>query len=101
LFKGAKQTYFDSNVKEHHTQLPQNVFYKDIEFDISGNVFVLGGHYSEYKSKDVYIFSQNGEHITTLTLPDETHCIYIDKENYLYSRAKQGVVLKKYKIIYN
>ncbi|MFO7889337.1 MAG: hypothetical protein R6V04_03255 [bacterium] len=97
FFKNKKQEYNNS----YGLKTPEYFYYKDLALDTSMNIFILGGNLSKNKSRDVYILSQNGEHITTLTLPDETHCIYIDKENYLYSRAKQGIILKKYKMIYN
>jgi len=68
--------------------------------DSSDNIYILGGHLSKNISRDVYVLNPEGELLTTLTLPDTSHCIYIDKNDYLYSRANEGVTLKKYKIKY-
>jgi len=96
LFHGKRTTI--KNIKDMN--LPQDIFYKCVELDTLGNVFILGGSFSKNKSRDVYVFTPNGKYITTFTLPYPTHYIYIDKQNYLYSRADMGTVLKKYKMIY-
>lgn len=80
--------------------VPTEVVFKDVELDNSGNLFVLGGHLSKNKSRDVYVLSPQGKHLTTFTLPDSSHCIYIDKKNFLYSRANEGVTLKKFRMRY-
>jgi hypothetical protein len=75
--------------------------YVDVEIDTIGNVFILGGSFSKNKKRDVYVLSTNGEHLTTFTLDEPTHMIYIDSENNLFSRAELGTCLKKYEIIYH
>jgi len=79
-------------------KFPKKMIYKDIELDSSGNIYVLGGSFSEHKSQDVYVLNPEGKLLTTITLPDTSHCIYIDREDFLYSRANEGVTLKKYKL---
>jgi len=81
-------------------EVPTQVVYKDVAMDSSGHLFVLGGHFSRNRSRDVYVISPGGEHLTTLTLPDTSHCIYIDGKNCLYSRANEGITLKKYRMRY-
>lgn len=81
-------------------EVPTEIVYKDLALDSSGNVFILGGHFSENRSRDVYVLNSQGRHLTTLTLPDFSHCIYIDSRNCLYSRANDGVTLKKFKMKY-
>lgn len=80
--------------------LPTKLIYKDIALDKSGNLFILGGGFSENPSCDVYVLNSEGRHLTTITLPDSSHCIYIDDDDFLYSRANEGVTLKKFKIKY-
>lgn len=75
------------------------IVYKDIALDSSGRIYVLGGDFSENKGKDVYVIDPNGSHIATFTLPESSHCIYIDHQDYLYCRANEGVTLKKFKMI--
>lgn len=81
-------------------ELPTKVIYKDVALDNSGHLFVLGGSYSNNPSQDVYVLSPEGELLTTITLPDTSHCIYIDSQGYLYSRANEGVTLKKFRMKY-
>lgn len=75
------------------------IIYKDIALDSTGRVFVLGGDFSKNRGKDVYVLDPGGSLITTFTLPESSHCIYIDHQDYLYSRANEGVTLKKFKMI--
>jgi hypothetical protein len=82
-----------------HT-IPVEIVYKDIALDRSGNLYVLGGKFSVNRSRDVYVLSPNGDLLTTLTLPDSSHCIYIDGKNCLYSRANEGITLKKYRMVF-
>lgn len=80
--------------------VPSKLLYKDIALDSSGNIFILGGSFSKNPSRDVYLLNPEGQLLTTLTLPDTSHCIYIDSHGYLYSRANEGVTLKKFKMKY-
>lgn len=80
--------------------IPSKLIYKDIALDNSGNIFILGGSFSKNPSRDVYILNPEGAFQNTITLPDTSHCIYIDSQNYLYSRANEGVTLKKFKMKY-
>ena len=80
--------------------VPTEVVYKDVALDTSGDLFVLGGHLSKNKSRDVYVLSPEGKYLTTFSLPDSSHCIYIDENNFLYSRANEGVTIKKFRMCY-
>jgi len=80
--------------------LPTKFVYKDVALDSSGNLFILGGGFSKNPSCDVYVLTPEGNHLTTLTLPDSSHCIYVDGNDFLYSRANEGVTLRKFKIEY-
>jgi hypothetical protein len=80
--------------------VPTEVCYKDISLDDRGRLFVLAGKYAKNPSRDVYVLSPSGEWLSTLTLPDTTHCLYIDRQNFLYVRANEGITLKKYRLIY-
>lgn len=81
-------------------EVPTRLVYKDIVLDSSGNLFILGGSFSKNPSRDVYVLSPEGDLLTTLTLPETSHCIYIDIQNFLYSRANEGVTLKKFRMKY-
>jgi hypothetical protein len=79
--------------------VPTEIVYKDVALDGSGNIYVLGGELSKKRSRDVYVLSPEGEHLATFTLPEASHCIYIDAENFLYTRANEGITLKKYRMV--
>jgi len=79
---------------------PKDTFYKFVELDTSGNIFILGGGLSKNPSKDIYVFNEQGDFITTITLDQETHFIHIDKENKLYSREMLSTKIVQYEIIY-
>lgn len=83
--------------------LPTKVVYKDVTLDNSQKLYVLGGSFSKKKSQDVYVISPEGGLLATFTLPEPSHCIYIDSRNFLYSRANEGITLKKYRMqhVYN
>lgn len=78
--------------------VPSEIIYKDMALDRSENMYILGGSLSRNVSRDVYVLSPEGEYLTSFTLPEKSHCIYIDDKNFLYSRANSGVTLKKYKL---
>ncbi len=78
--------------------LPTKLIYKDIALDRSGNLYILGGSYSKNPSRDVYLLNPEGTLLATLTLPDTSHCIYCDSEDYLNARANEGVTLKKFRL---
>ena len=80
--------------------VPQEIIFKDVVLDKKGNLFVLGGDFSENNSRDVYVISSEGKHLTTFTLPEASHCLYLDGDNFLYSRGGEGITLKKYRIHY-
>ncbi|MFC2167964.1 6-bladed beta-propeller [Acidobacteriota bacterium] len=80
--------------------LPTEIVYKEVDLDSRGNIYILGGSFSVNPSRDVYVLSPEGIQTSTLTLPDTSHCIYIDKQDFLYSRANEGVTLKKFKMSY-
>lgn len=79
-------------------KVPDKIIFKDLVFDSEGRLYILGGGRSENPSRDVYVLNQEGELLTTFTLPEPSHCIYIDSRDFLYSRASEGITLKKYRI---
>ena len=78
--------------------LPVQVIYKTIAQDSKGRLYVLGGGLSKNRGRDVYVLNQEGEHLTTFTLPEDSHLIYFDSRDNLYARANSGVTLKKFKL---
>jgi len=79
-------------------KVPIEIVYKDVALGPSGNLYVLGGVFSQHPSRDVYVLSPEGEYLAMFTLPHASHCLYIDREGFLYSRANEGVTLKKYRM---
>ena len=80
--------------------LPTEVVFKDIALDSKGWIYILGGHFSKNRSRDIYVLDSSGQFKTKLTLPDTSHCIHIDSRDFLYARANDGVTLNKYSIQY-
>jgi len=81
-------------------KLPQDICFKTITFDRDENfIYVLGGHLSKNVSRDVYVLSPGGKWIDTITLPEQTHTIHIDSQNFLFSRSEYGTLIKKFKLI--
>jgi hypothetical protein len=80
--------------------VPTQIVYKDIALDMFGNLFVLGGAFSKNRSRDVFMLSPEGRLLASFILPDTSHCIHIDSKNFLYSRANDGVTLKKFRMKY-
>jgi hypothetical protein len=78
--------------------VPEKIIFKDIVFDSDDRLYVLGGGHSQNPSRDVYVLDSDGELLTTFTLPESSHCLYIDSNDFLYSRANDGITLKKYRI---
>jgi hypothetical protein len=78
--------------------VPDKIIFKDLVFDSEERLYILGGGFSKNPSRDVYVLNPKGEFLTTFTLPETSHCIYIDSKNNLYSRANEGITLKKYRI---
>jgi hypothetical protein len=76
-------------------KLPAYFIYKGIALNQKGDIFVLGGSLSIHKSRDIYVLDGDGNMTATMTLPDATHCIYLDQKGYLYTRADEGLTIKK------
>lgn len=78
--------------------LPTEIVYKDIALDREGNVYVLGGEFSANRSRDIYVVDPEGKLLATMTLPESSHCITIDRNGFLYARANDGITLKKFRM---
>lgn len=81
-----------------HT-VPETPTFKDLALDGQGRLFVLGGGYSKHRSRDIYVLDSDGHLLDTLTLPQPSHCLMIDRRGNLYARGDQGLTLKKYRVI--
>lgn len=79
-------------------KVPTQFIYKDVAVDGAGRIYLLGGGMSKNPSRDVYVLNSEGRLMTTLTLPDSSHCLIIDSQDYLYSRANGGLTIKKYRV---
>ncbi|HDJ23853.1 MAG TPA: 6-bladed beta-propeller [Candidatus Aminicenantes bacterium] len=90
-----------SREKVDRFEVPTRVVYKDISINPDGQIFVLGGHYAQHPSRDVFILDPNGRYLTSFTLPEESHTIHVGPQGYLYARGNNGVSLRKFKIIYH
>ncbi|NPV82043.1 MAG: hypothetical protein HPY46_00430 [Candidatus Aminicenantes bacterium] len=95
-----KKSFFGSREAVFKNSLPQNHVYLDVDTDQHNNIFILCGHYSSNPKRDVMVLSEKGDYLTTFTLPEQTHMIYIDHNNFLYARADEGMAIKKYRLTY-
>ncbi|MGB9864192.1 MAG: 6-bladed beta-propeller [Candidatus Saccharicenans sp.] len=96
-----KKSFFDSKTAPFKNSLPQDHVYVDVETDKFNNIFILCGKYSSHPKQDIIVLTEKGDYLTTLTLPEPTHMIYIDHNNFLYARADEGMTIKKYKLTYS
>jgi hypothetical protein len=87
--------------KVNRFTVPTEIVYLSIALDEQGRIYVLGGKMSDNPHRDVYILDPSGEWVGTFTLPQSSHCIHIDGDNYLYSRGNSGVTIKKYRLSLN
>lgn len=90
----------EKDTKPTFGEYPVEAAYKSVASDTRGNFFILGGHLSENSCRDVYVLSKNGQHLTTITLPEASHAIHIDRDNFLYSRSDKGITLRKFALKY-
>jgi hypothetical protein len=79
-------------------KLPNKFIYKDVAVDSSGRIYVLGGGLADPPSREVYVLTPAGELLAKITLPDTSHCLAIDGRDFLYSRANDGLTIKKFKV---
>jgi hypothetical protein len=81
--------------------VPSDVMYKTITSDSSGRIYVLSGNLTDHPSRDVFVLGPDGGHLATFVLPEPSHCIYVDGHDFLYSRANEGVTVKKFRLIFS
>ena len=79
-------------------KLPKQFVYKDVAVDSAGRIYILGGGLADPPSREVYVLTPDGELLTKIILPDTSHCLAIDSQDFLYSRANEGVTIKKFKV---
>jgi hypothetical protein len=80
--------------------LPSETCFKDVAVDSRGLIYVLGGNRAKRSGRDILVLQGDGLLVQTLTLPEPTHCAYIDRKDRLYVRADEGVTIKRYEIRY-
>jgi len=100
LMGGKRSGVLRARTSSGSIRVPTEMVYKDVAVDQNGFIFVLAGHLAEHRSRDVYVLDSEGNNITAFTLPEPTHFIHIDKHNYLFSKAAEGVTLIKYRMDY-
>jgi hypothetical protein len=80
--------------------LPQKTFYKSAALDRFGRLLVLCGGQAAHPSRDVLVFDASGVRRAMFTLPEPSHAIFVDSAGYLYSRANEGLTVKKFRLVY-
>jgi len=96
LFGGKKS----GTTSVHGFSLPNETFVLDLDVDSRGRVYVLGGKSAKNRGRDVFVLDPSGALKATLTLPEPSHCLYIDGRDFLYVRADDGITLKKYRLVF-
>jgi hypothetical protein len=76
--------------------VPTEIVYLSMDMDAQGRIYILGGKYSKNPGRDVYILDPGGTLRQTVTLPEASHCIHLDRAHHLYARGNSGVTVKKY-----
>lgn len=81
-------------------EVPEGNLFNGVTFDNWNKyIYVLGGDYSKNAWKDIYVLSELGKLIHTITLDDKTKFI-VFKSGHLYISGKDKTIVKKYKISY-
>jgi len=80
--------------------LPTETCFKDVALDSRGLIYVLGGNRAKHPGRDVLVLDSGGSLVQVLTLPEPSHCAYIDGKDRLYVRANDGVTIRRYEIRY-
>jgi hypothetical protein len=97
----SKSLFNIKNIKKMKVErwiVPTEIIYKDCAVDSRGWLYILGGHRAENRARDIYVLDHKGKWLSTFTLPDTSHCIHLDGEDFLYARANDGLTLKKYRL---
>ncbi len=97
LLGRVKLEYMPEKRKESF--LPRKIVYVDLAVDNDGNIFVLGGDYTANPRRDIYLLDKSGNLMGIFTIPEPSHKIYIDHNNFLYTRCDEGMGIKKYRML--
>lgn len=100
LDRGTVRMREEKDPRPAFGEYPVEAVYKGIALDNRGYILVLGGHLSENPNRDVYILRENGQYLTTFTLPEPAHAIHMDRNNFLYTRSSKGTSFRKYALKY-
>jgi len=80
--------------------LPTETCFKDVSADSRGFIYVLGGNRAKHPGRDIIVLDSGGSLIQVLTLPEPSHCAYIDRQDRLYVRGNDGMTIRRYEIRY-
>jgi hypothetical protein len=80
--------------------VPAETCFNDVAVDSHGFIYVLAGSRARHPARDILVLNADGSPFQTITLPDSSHCVYIDRKDQLYARANEGITLKRYEIRY-
>ncbi|RPI72399.1 MAG: hypothetical protein EHM45_22295 [Desulfobacteraceae bacterium] len=94
FLKGQQIVYFNKGPRKGFPNVKECFCYRDIAQDTKGNIYVLGGSQSKNPLRDIYVISQSGNLKFVFTLPDDTHFLFIDHNNKLYSRGPEGGICR-------
>jgi hypothetical protein len=80
--------------------VPKETCFKDVARDSRGFLYVLAGNRAKHSGRDILVLDAGGALLQTLTLPEPSHCLYIDGKDRLYVRADDGIAVRRYEIRY-
>lgn len=78
--------------------VPEGIIFSDAAIDADGQIYILGGSYSEKPGRDIYIFNTSGNFINKVILPDKASNIYLSSSGELLTIEKQNTVVGIYKL---
>lgn len=79
-------------------KVPKGILIGSIAY-LNKELYLLGGHYTENRFKDVYVYNILGEFIKKLNLPNAASKIYVTKGVFLYAIENRKTRVSKYKIL--
>lgn len=79
------------------TRVPDGIIIGFCSVNDSGNIFLVGGSYSENPARDLYVMNILGEFLARITMPEKVWKFYMqDKTNIYVVSGKELNVVKKY-----
>lgn len=79
-------------------ELPSETCVLSLARDSRGRIYVLGGSQAVHEGRDIIVFNPDGSTAAVFVLPEPSHSVYLDRQDFLYVSADGGVTVKKYRV---